>query len=84
MTTGLLSPCASWVWTKPACRLGLIVVVVLPEALNEEPDSVPVTVAVSGCAVPAGAVICAVIVTVQTWPAGRAAAEQVTWLVVAA
>ena len=34
ITTGLVSPCASWVWVNPAGRLGLIVVVVLPDALN--------------------------------------------------
>ncbi len=83
ITTGLDRPCASWVCVNPAGRLGLIVVEVLPEALTAAPDSVPVTVAVSGTVVPAAAVICAVIVTVQAWPAGRLGAVQVTLLVVA-
>ncbi len=83
-TTGFFRPCASWVWAKPAgSGAGLIVVEVPAGTLNGEPDSVPVTVAVSGRVVPAGAVSCPVIETVHTWPAARLAAVQVTWLVVA-
>src|SRR5258707_7958104 len=77
---GLLRPCASWDCAKPGGRPGAIVVVTDPDALNGAPASVPVTVAVSGAAVPAGAVICAMIVTVHTAAAASAPAVQVTRL----
>src|SRR6266851_752181 len=82
-TTGFFRPCASWVCANPAGRLWFTVMLVEAETLNGEDDSVPVTVAVSETTVPAAAVICPVIETVQACPAARLAAVQVTWLVVA-
>src|SRR6516164_5580133 len=80
-TTGSLRPPASWVCVKPAGRPGPTLVLVVPDPVNGEPDSVPVTVAVSGITAPAAASCTPVIVTVHTCPAGRAAAVQVTLLV---
>src|ERR1700730_6454871 len=78
-TTGFFRPCASWACANPAGRLCFTVMLVVAETLNGEDDSVPVTVAVSETTVPAAAVICPVIETVQACPAARLAAVQVTW-----
>src|SRR5579859_6676344 len=78
---GFLSPPASLVWLNPAGRLGASVVLVDPEAVNDAPDSVPVTVAVSATVVPAAADWPPMTETDQTPPAAMVPVVQVTTVV---